>query len=157
MDPFLLFIISYLTVYVILRSMKIKNIILTSHQTGQIEFLALYNLLFAVLLQIYSVYNNVFLFSYIFYCFIFFSVYELIWTVVGRPGLREQMGRGEVMGQLIHFGLIFLPYSFTAGNEFASQLFHYFFSSSHFVMPFIFLLQKMDTFTGKVFIVQYCL
>ena len=146
MDPFLLFIISYLTVYVILRSMKIKNIILTSHQTGQIEFLALYNLLFAVLLQIYSVYNNVFLFSYIFYCFIFFSVYELIWTVVGRPGLREQMGRGEVMGQLIHFGLIFLPYSFTAGNEFASQIFHYFF----FIFPFCYAIYIFATKNGHL-------
>ena len=146
MEIFYLITIPFLIGTIILRKMKIKNIILSSHQTGQIKVIALYNLLFANIVQIFSVYNNLFLISYFLYFFIFFSVYELIWTIVGRPGLREQMGRGEVMGQLIHFGLIFLPYSFTAGNEFASQIFHYFF----FIFPFCYAIYIFATKNGHL-------
>ena len=121
-----------------------KKFEITSHQTGEVNALNLFYILFfscisffIFIFQIYS-YNSLYyqqfhtLWHYIlFSLFIFIQItvhffvfsisHELIWTIVGRTGMREQGGRGEAMGLglgyftrliIVFFLLFFLPSNF---------------------------------------------
>ena len=98
-----------------------KKFEVTPHQTGEVNALNLFYILFfsfislfIFILQIYSYSSSYYqqfhtwwhhiLFSlFIFiqitvHVFVFSISHELTWTIVGRTGMREQGGRGEAMG-----------------------------------------------------------
>ena len=131
--------------FLIIRSIKVE-IKFTNHQTGKIYPQHLYNLFIGTALLIWAVHEKFFLIPYVAYCITFFTIHELVWTIVGRGGLREQSGRGEVMGQLIHYAFMFIIYGLTIDYILFNKLLNYFFV----VFPFIYALYIFITKNGHL-------
>ena len=112
--------------FLIVRAIKIE-IEFTSHQTGKIYPLHLYNVIVGTVLLVWTIHEKFFLIPFIAYCLTFFQIHDLIWTIVGRRGLREQSGRGEIMGQLIHYAFMFTIYGLTIDIVLFHKLLNYFF------------------------------
>jgi hypothetical protein len=107
----------YFFVFIIIGSYLIprieKNSLrLTEHQTGEIKYINIFHYLMFLNLSIIAFKHGVFIFQFFCYCFFSYLSYYLIWTIVGRPGMREEMGRGDVFGQIIHFVALFFIMSF---------------------------------------------
>lgn len=123
-----------------------KEIRFTVHQTGKIFPSDLSWLFIFTLYMILGIYDQLPFLPYICYCFIFYKIHDLIWTIVGRPGMREERSPGEVLGQLIHFAIIFFPYGITILNVFLNTLFNYYF----LFFPFIYALYIYKTRNGWI-------
>ena len=119
---FIIFCFSYL----IVRGIKVE-INFTNHQTGKIYPQDLYNVIVGTVLLVWTVHEKFFLIPFIAYCITFSQIHDLIWTIVGRRGLREQSGRGEIMGQLIHYAFMFIIYGLTIDIVSFHKLLNYFF------------------------------